>query len=93
MSYYLYDANGFVSGGPSIHGWERLRHVLRGPYGSQFAERGFTEAPRALAAELERRRAPDEDTQKSLENLRQAALKADDILILTSGIDVEEDVQ
>lgn len=93
MGYQLYDQNGWLAGGPSLSGMSMLRTVLKGPYGMQFAEHGYTEAPSALAAELERRRAPDEDTQRSLDNLREAAQRAKGILILTTGVDLEEDIE
>jgi len=74
-----YDQNGFLSPGPTLPEWRRLRPALDGVEGKALASTGISERPLALADEL--RRADDPAAVK----LRAAAEKADTVLYISQG--------
>lgn len=83
---YIYaDINGYVGRGPSIRTWRAMRLQLRTPVAREFAVHGYTEDPLSLADELAEIAA---DTP--LGKLRVAAEQADDVLVLTDGVGVEQ---
>lgn len=85
--YHYADRRGLVARGPGVRTWRDMRLQLEtaGPVAREFAEHGHTGTPLALAEELQ---AAEAGTP--LARLRQAALDADDMLVLTDGVGVEQ---
>lgn len=90
MPYAYYDANGFLAYGPTIGGWSRLRALLTGDEGREFVATGVSENPQALAVEVEAIVPPDPPLEDSIAVLVRAANKADGVLVLSSGVGVED---
>lgn len=90
MSYYLYDAKGYLSDGPSIRGWEDF---LKWGVGvvpiEEMAATGTTDDLEGLVQALESHRATGSVEQTRLVMLK-AALHAEDVLILSDGVGAEE---
>lgn len=102
MSYYIYDANGYVADGPSITGWKKLRDRVLTPQGGtathEFVHDGTTEQVKLLGEELSKMDAPNDNIETSLKALQKAVAKCEDVVILSSGVmeesskdDLEED--
>lgn len=74
-----YDQNGFLSPGPTLPEWRRLRDLLDGDEGKTLVATGISERPLALADELR-------DVEDALaQRLRAAAEKADTVLYISQG--------
>jgi len=78
--YAYHDARGYLSRGPSLRQWSRLRRTLTGPVGAQFAASGMTHDPVALAIELNGRTDPESA------RLHRVSLRARETLIITDGV-------
>jgi hypothetical protein len=74
-----YDQNGFLSPGPTLPEWRRLRASLDGTEGKALVSTGISERPLALADEV--RDSNDPVAQK----LRSAAESADTVLFISQG--------
>ncbi len=93
MPYDYYDANGYLSYGPTVTGWARLRGLLTG-LGAAIDELfrvGATERLGELRDQLSRASAGnDADMAASLRHLREVARDADTVLIVTDGVGIGE---
>lgn len=88
MAYDWYDANGYLAPGPSIGGWRDVKPLLRGRASAELVETGATEALDALATEAAAALARTDDAEmiETLTALRDAARRADSVLILSDGV-------
>lgn len=88
MPFSYYDSNGFLALGPTIPQWRLLREELTGEHGTEFVNTGQTDDPLSLADELDAKNKP-EPVATLLQQLKRAAEKADDVLLLTAGTNTE----
>lgn len=89
MSYYAYDADGWLGDVASSKGWEDALRVLLRNTGAplrMFADRGYTEDPKALAQALDGLAVNEEDIGLTLTNLAELARTADGVLIVSDGV-------
>ena len=89
MSFQAFDVRGFLGDVGTAHGWAELAEALRRtgvPSVTEFANNGYTEHPQKLALALGT--VPDVE---GLSNLRELALKAAGVLIVSDGVEEEEE--
>lgn len=85
MPFNYFDTNGFLAIGPTIPQWRQLADALwTGEQGRAFVQDGMTERPLALADEI-RPQEHDEPVATLLQQLKDAAEKADEALFLNDG--------
>ena len=91
MSYYLYDIHGYLADGPSIVGLEQLAEWANGkPAIEAFIEAGHTEDLEALSEALKYAHATG-SVEETREGLLNAALHAEKILILSDGVEEDDE--
>jgi len=87
VSYYAIDAEGYVADIASLGGWRAFRAWAEGQADpiKQFAAEGRTDDPQALYEALDAVVAEDPAVETTRAGLAEAALIADEVLIMTDG--------
>jgi len=86
MSYYAFDANGYVGDVASINGWNEFAAwaIAQGGELEKFAREGQSQNLKALAAQLERSKATG-DVESTRTGIAALIDKASEILIVNEG--------
>lgn len=91
MAYDIFDSNGHVSHGPSVHGLHELKQALNAvadaqhyPQVNMFFRHGYATTPIRFRSELGilMSKVSDESVKKSIQTLIDAAAKCKEIVIL-----------
>lgn len=92
MSLCAYDVNGYVGEVASLGGWRELAVWARSVGGAlrDLVDTGFTTDPGALAAKLDAQTVLDATIDATRKNLAHIARYAQEVLIISDGVDTED---
>ena len=93
MTYYLYDANGYVGDLASIHGLDLMSdyviQVTDEPQVKEFFDKGYAFVTKELIAGFKAIHSQDKDIADTIDNLVNLLEKCDTLAIISDGVGIE----